>query len=79
MQYGQEESPWVYSFFHRPVWDWLLSLVQDKVLAPHFVWHPQRQYKRVGQTWVRYVDEPYTADRMWTIQVNIKNVYIAKV
>ena len=69
VQYAQEPSPRTYPFFHRPVWDWLLSIVQDPFLAPHFIWYPYRQYKYIEQHWVRFVDEPYTADRWWNIQV----------
>ena len=47
----------------RPLWDWALSLVKDPILAPHFQWDAQRLFKFNGKEFVRFIHEPYTADR----------------
>jgi hypothetical protein len=43
--------------------------VKDPVLAPHFQWDAQRLSKFNGKEFVRFIHEPYTADRFWEIQV----------
>jgi hypothetical protein len=53
----------------RPLWDWAISLVNDPVLAPHFQWDAQHLSKFNGKEYVRFIHEPYTADRFWDIQV----------
>ncbi|KAI0677658.1 hypothetical protein C8Q78DRAFT_962196, partial [Trametes maxima] len=57
-----------YTFYCRPLWDWALSLVADRVLAPHFVWSAIRLFKWNGLRWVRFVDEPFTANYWWDIE-----------
>jgi len=44
-------------------------MLQDPLLAPHFVWDAQRLYKHNGTRYERFIDEPWTADRWWRIQV----------
>jgi len=44
--------------------------VKDPVLAPHFQWDAQRLSKFNGKEFVRFIHEPYTADRFWEIQVH---------
>ncbi|KAI8993803.1 hypothetical protein BD414DRAFT_456923 [Trametes punicea] len=58
----------IYNFHYRPLWEWALSLVRDPVLAPLFNWHARRFYKWDGAHWIRFVDEPYTADLWWNIE-----------
>jgi hypothetical protein len=53
----------------RSLWDWGVSLVQDRILAPHFQWDAQRLSKFNGKDYIRFIHEPYTADRFWEIQV----------
>ncbi|KAJ2978154.1 hypothetical protein NUW54_g11326 [Trametes sanguinea] len=59
----------VYTFYGRPLWDWALSLVRDRILAPHFVWNAIRLFKWNGVCWVRFITEPYTANAWWRIEV----------
>ncbi|KAG2117609.1 hypothetical protein DEU56DRAFT_874099 [Suillus clintonianus] len=64
--HGQE----VYEFemHYRPLWDWALDLLQDRRLAPHFVFDAQRLSKFNGERFVRFIDEPWTADAFWSAQ-----------
>jgi len=63
---GEEEE---YEVFFRPLWGWATDLLDDPQLAPFFVWDAQRLSKFNGTSFVRFFDEPWTADRMWNIQV----------
>ncbi|KAG1840639.1 hypothetical protein F4604DRAFT_1598758 [Suillus subluteus] len=44
-----------FEMHYRPLWDWGLDLLRDKYLAPHF-------------RFVRFIDEPWTADAFWNAQ-----------
>ncbi|EIW75653.1 hypothetical protein CONPUDRAFT_65680 [Coniophora puteana RWD-64-598 SS2] len=61
------------NFMGRDLWDWSLDLLHNEQLAPHFVWDAQRVYKHNGKPgpeseYVRFIDEPWTADRWWNVQ-----------
>ncbi|KAG2753584.1 hypothetical protein P692DRAFT_201705525 [Suillus brevipes Sb2] len=58
----------VFEVYARPIWDWALDLLDNPLLAPHFVWDAQRVYKHNGTDFERFVSEPWTADRWWDIQ-----------
>ena len=49
--------------------DWTLDLLSDQSLFHHFTWDAERLYKYDGESFVRFIDEPRTADRFWEIQV----------
>ncbi|KAG1799033.1 uncharacterized protein HD556DRAFT_1231771 [Suillus plorans] len=57
--------------YTRPLWDWALDLLQDPLLAPHFVWDAQRVYKHDGTRYERFYHEPWTADRWWNVQSSL--------
>ncbi|KAG1859234.1 hypothetical protein F4604DRAFT_1589105 [Suillus subluteus] len=50
----------------RPLWDWALDLLQDPLLAPHFIWDAQHLYKRDGTDFKQFIHEPWTADQ-WCV------------
>ena len=58
-----------YEFHHRKLWDWIVSQIQDPKLVPFFHWDAQRLYKYDGTRWIRFYDEPWTADLFWDVQV----------
>jgi len=58
-----------FKVFFRPLWDWALDLLRDEILAPHFVWEAERLFKYDGSRFVRFVDEPWTADEFWEVHV----------
>ncbi|KAI0085317.1 hypothetical protein BDY19DRAFT_1059668 [Irpex rosettiformis] len=60
-----------FSFYHRSLWDWVVAQVEDKKLAPHFHWDAQRLSKYNGDGWVRFYEEPWTADMFWEVQTEI--------
>lgn len=60
-----------YDVWRRPVWDWVMKLVQDPSLAPHFEWDAKRLYKFNGESWIRFHDELVTGDLWWELQVSL--------
>jgi hypothetical protein len=52
-----------------------MDLLQDPLLAPHFVWDAQRLYKHDGTHFERFIHEPWTADRWWEVQVCMYLLY----
>lgn len=59
-----------FEFWCRPLWDWLMNLFEDPYLAPYFEWDAKRLFKFDGQTWKPFINEPWTAERFWTVQVS---------
>ncbi|KAG2091483.1 uncharacterized protein F5147DRAFT_822988 [Suillus discolor] len=60
-----------YEVHTRPVWDWALDLLDNPLLAPHFVWDACRVYKHNGTDFERFFNEPWTGDRWWDIQSSL--------
>lgn len=69
MKADYKEETVQYDVIFRPLWDWAMDLVDDPQLAPFFVWDSQRLSKFNGTSFTRFIHEPWTADRMWDIQV----------
>jgi len=65
--YGDENL--TFPFWSRSLWDWALDLVESPWASQHFVWDAQRLYKYDGSSFVRFFDEPWTAQRFWDVQV----------
>jgi hypothetical protein len=63
---GEEKT---YNTYTRPLWDWVLSLVQDPRLASSFVWDAEKAYRFDEDAFVRFYHEPWTADAFWEAQV----------
>jgi hypothetical protein len=53
----------------RPLWGWITDLLRDPHIAPSFVWDAQRLSKFDGSRFVRFIDEPWTANSFWEVQV----------
>jgi hypothetical protein len=67
----------LFDFWSRSLWDWVLDLVENPSLAPHFEWDAQKLYKHDGTKFVRFIHEPWTADRFWEVQVGIIFILIS--
>ena len=52
---------------------WCRELLGDKDILPHFQWDAQRKYQYNGATFERIIDEPWTADAWWDIQVRTQS------
>ncbi|KAG1846280.1 hypothetical protein F4604DRAFT_1884179 [Suillus subluteus] len=57
-----------FDMHYRPLWDWALDMLRDRRLAPHFVFDAQCLYKFNGTRFVRFIDEPWTANAFWDAQ-----------
>ncbi|KAG2160107.1 uncharacterized protein EDB93DRAFT_1237319 [Suillus bovinus] len=60
-----------FDVWYRPLWDWACDLLKDPRLGPHFVFDAQRLYKFDGQDFVRFFDEPWTANAFWDCQSSL--------
>ncbi|KAG2074347.1 hypothetical protein BDR04DRAFT_976913, partial [Suillus decipiens] len=61
----------VYEVHARPIWDWALDLLDNPLLAPHFVWDACHIYKRNAVGFECFFDELWTGDRWWDIQSSL--------
>ena len=57
--------------WYRSLWDWACDLLKDPCIGLHFVFDAQRLSKFDGESFVRFIDEPYTADDLWNYQVGV--------
>ncbi|KAG1861808.1 hypothetical protein DFJ58DRAFT_715411 [Suillus subalutaceus] len=64
----------VYEVHAQPIWDWALDLLDNPLLAPHFVWDACCVYKHNGAQFERFFDEPWTGDRWWDIQSSLPDI-----
>jgi hypothetical protein len=55
--------------WHRCVWTWALELVSMPHLAPLFMWEARKIFRYDGIEWTRVIHHPFTANRVWEIQV----------
>ncbi|PPQ82862.1 hypothetical protein CVT24_008300 [Panaeolus cyanescens] len=55
-------------FWYRDIWACVVEWIEDPLLAEHFRWDAVRIYKYDGKQFVRFVDEPWTANRFWEFQ-----------
>ncbi|KAG2355123.1 hypothetical protein BDR07DRAFT_1453876 [Suillus spraguei] len=60
-----------FDVWYRPLWDWACDLLKDPRLGLHFVFNAQRLYKFDGRDFVRFFDEPWTANAFWNSQSSL--------
>lgn len=58
-----------YDIWFRSLWEWCTELLLDKVLITEFSWNAEQLFKYNGVIFERFLDEPWTADAWWDIQV----------
>ncbi|KAG1803491.1 uncharacterized protein BJ212DRAFT_1284949, partial [Suillus subaureus] len=51
------------------LWEWATNLLHDSQLFLHIVFDVQHFSKFDGETFVNFVNEPYTAEAFWNTQV----------
>ncbi|KAG2340835.1 hypothetical protein BDR05DRAFT_977210 [Suillus weaverae] len=59
---------WDFDVHYRDLRDLATDLLQDPRLFPHFTFDAQRLSKFDGQTFIRFIDEPFTAQDFWDVQ-----------
>ncbi|KAK6984340.1 hypothetical protein R3P38DRAFT_3332873 [Favolaschia claudopus] len=57
-----------FDMYARPLWDWAVDLIKDPSLSHCFVWDSVRMFRHNGTTFIRFWNEPWTADALWEIQ-----------
>ncbi|KAG1804751.1 uncharacterized protein HD556DRAFT_1532868 [Suillus plorans] len=57
-----------FDVYYRDLWELATDLLRDPHLFPHFMFDAQRLSKFDGQTFVPFVDEPYTTQDFWDVQ-----------
>ncbi|KAG2115634.1 hypothetical protein DEU56DRAFT_919346 [Suillus clintonianus] len=60
-----------YTVYFRSLWDWGVDLLRHPNLGPHCVFDAQRLSKFDGDSFVRFIDEPWTTDAFWECQSQI--------
>jgi hypothetical protein len=55
--------------YARPIDQWCLELLDNALTVSQFHWDAERHYKYDGVRWVHFIDEPWTADEWWEVQV----------
>ncbi|KAK7001923.1 hypothetical protein R3P38DRAFT_2540149 [Favolaschia claudopus] len=76
VSYKSEDQ--MFKTYTRPLWDWILGLVQDARLAPFFVWDAEKAYKFNGEVYTRFYHEPWTANAFWEAQSFLPKHPLAK-
>ncbi|KAG1735148.1 uncharacterized protein EDB91DRAFT_1348420 [Suillus paluster] len=59
---------WDFDVHYRDLWELATDLLRDPRLFPHFTFDAQRLSKFDGQTFIRFIDEPFTAQDFWDVQ-----------
>ncbi|KAG2343754.1 hypothetical protein BDR05DRAFT_975792 [Suillus weaverae] len=60
-----------FDVYYRDLWELTTDLLRDPCLFPHFVFNAQCLSKFDGQTFVRFVDEPFTMQDFWNVQLQL--------
>ncbi|KAI6127987.1 hypothetical protein EDD16DRAFT_1690555 [Pisolithus croceorrhizus] len=61
-------APQEFTMYYRSLWDWACGLLKHPSIGPHFVFDAQRLFKFDGSSFIRFIDEPWTANKFWNIQ-----------
>ncbi|KAG1787900.1 hypothetical protein EV424DRAFT_1550918 [Suillus variegatus] len=59
---------WDFDLHYRDLWGLATDLLGDPHLFPHLTFDAQRLSKFDGDTFIRFVDEPFTAQDFWNVQ-----------
>ncbi|KAL4061680.1 hypothetical protein V8B97DRAFT_2066336 [Scleroderma yunnanense] len=57
--------------YHQSLWDWACDLLKDPHVGLNFVFDAQCLSKFDGTSFVHFIDEPWTANEFWNVQVFI--------
>ncbi|KAG1741774.1 uncharacterized protein EDB91DRAFT_1237047 [Suillus paluster] len=59
---------WDFDLHYRDLWGLASDLLGDPRIFPHFIFDAQRLFKFNRDTFVCFVDEPFTAQDFWNVQ-----------
>ncbi|KAG2103089.1 uncharacterized protein F5147DRAFT_580627 [Suillus discolor] len=60
-----------YTVYFRSLWDWGVDILQHPDIGPHCIFDAQQLSKFDGDSFIRFIDEPWTADAFWECQSQI--------
>ncbi|KAG1774375.1 hypothetical protein EV702DRAFT_1180794 [Suillus placidus] len=63
-----------HTVYFRSLWDWGVDLLRHPDIGPHCIFDAQRLSKFDGDLFIRFIDEPWTADAFWECQSQIPPV-----
>ncbi|KAG2045824.1 hypothetical protein BDR06DRAFT_1044882, partial [Suillus hirtellus] len=69
-----DSKMWNFDLHYRDLWGLASDLLGDPHIFPHFMFDTQCLSKFDGETFVCFVDEPYTVQDFWDVQVCINTV-----
>jgi Plavaka transposase len=59
-----------FDVWKRPLWSYCEELLGNPAIVKEFHWHAEQRFHHDGTSFVRFIDEPYTANAWWRIQVS---------
>ncbi|KAG1883237.1 hypothetical protein F4604DRAFT_1737081, partial [Suillus subluteus] len=59
---------WDFDLHYRDLWGLASDLLEDPRIFPHFTFDAQHLSKFDGETFVHFMDEPFTAQDFWDVQ-----------
>ncbi|KAJ3019129.1 hypothetical protein NUW54_g162 [Trametes sanguinea] len=65
-----KKQPVSHTLYTRDVWEYIKDIICNPYLASRIEWnaHCLFQYDKQAKSWIRFIDEPLTADAAWRIQ-----------
>ncbi|KAJ7768112.1 hypothetical protein DFH07DRAFT_1008731 [Mycena maculata] len=69
-----EGKTYTFQFQYRDPWKWILELVTDPSLAPHFKWYPVRKFLHDDGRKTQIYDGPNTGKLWWRVQDSLPSV-----
>jgi len=64
-----QETEFEFDMWTQLLEEWCIELLGNPRILPHIQWDAQRKYQHNGVAFERVIDEPWTADTFWDIQV----------
>ncbi|KAI6006711.1 hypothetical protein F5J12DRAFT_720979, partial [Pisolithus orientalis] len=58
-----------FKMYYHSLWDWACNLLKDSGVGPYFVFDAQHLSKFNGTSSVHFINEPWTANKFWDVQV----------
>ncbi|KAG1861785.1 hypothetical protein DFJ58DRAFT_744178 [Suillus subalutaceus] len=63
-----DEELWEYDVHYRDLWELAADMLRNPRLFPHFTFDAHRLSKFDGNTFVSFINEPFTARDIWDVQ-----------
>jgi Plavaka transposase len=64
-----QKEDYKYDIWSFDLWEWALQLLRDPFYVSQMRWDALRLFRHNGQTFERFINEPWTANYWWQVQV----------